>query len=76
MPMWFAGPGLRHGEVIGATDELGKEAVEVAHPIKDIHTTILHLLGLKDADLTYFNEGRFKQISQTGDSQLIREILS
>ncbi len=76
MPMWFAGPGVRKGEVIGATDEMGGKAVEAAHPIKDIHTTILHLMGLKDADLTYFNEGRFKQISQTGDAKLIREILT
>ena len=35
-----------------------------------------HLFGLSDAKLTYLHEGRNKQISQTGDGKLIREILS
>ena len=30
----------------GATDDIGHTAVDVVHPIKDLHTTILHLLGL------------------------------
>ena len=39
-------------------------AVEVVHPIKDLHVTLLHLLGLDDNKLTYFHGGRFKQLSQ------------
>ena len=38
--------------------------------------TLLHLLGLEDKKLTFYHEGRFKQISQTGDGNLIREILA
>ena len=30
-----------------------------AHPLKNIHTTIPHLLGLDDNKLTYFHAGRF-----------------
>ena len=36
----------------------------------------MHLFGLDDRKLNYFREGRFKQISQTGDGHLIREVLS
>jgi len=75
MNVWLAGAGVKAGAVVGATDELGQEAVEAVHPLKDLHVTILHLLGLKDSKLTYFHEGRFKQISQTGDGSVIREIL-
>ena len=50
-------------------------AVEVVHPLKDLHVTLLHLLGLNDNQLTYFHEGRYKQLSQTG-RQLIRELLA
>lgn len=75
MNIWFAGGGVKAGHVIGATDELGQQAVECVHPIQDLHVTILHLLGLNDNKLTYFHEGRFKQISQTGGS-LIPEILA
>ncbi len=76
MSVWLAGAGVKRGEVVGATDEIGQEAVEAVHPIKDLHVTILHLLGLRDSKLTYFHEGRFKQISQTGDGSVIREVLA
>jgi hypothetical protein len=34
----------------------------------------LHLLGLDDNKLTYFHEGRYKQLSQVGGS-VIRELI-
>ncbi len=66
MNILFAGGGVEGGRVVGATDELGESAVEVVHPIRDLHVTILRLLGLDDNKLTYFHGGRFKQLSQTG----------
>jgi hypothetical protein len=75
MCVWLAGGGIRAGHVIGATDELGAKAVEVAHPIKDLHVTLLHLLGLNDNTLTYYHEGRYKQLSQTGGT-VIKELLA
>jgi hypothetical protein len=75
MTVLLAGGGVRGGRVVGATDEIGEKAVEAVHPIKDLHVTLLHLLGLDDNRLTYFHEGRFKQLSQTGGG-LIKELLS
>jgi uncharacterized protein (DUF1501 family) len=75
MTIWFAGGGIKAGHIVGATDELGQEAVEAVRPIKDLHVTVLHLLGLDDNRLTYFHEGRFKQLSQTGGS-VIQELLA
>jgi uncharacterized protein (DUF1501 family) len=66
MAMWMAGGGVKAGHIIGATDEIGETAVEVVHPIQDLHITLLRLLGLDDNKLTYFHGGRFKQLSQTG----------
>lgn len=74
MCMWFAGGGVPTGRVVGATDETGLEAVEVVHPIRDIHCTLLHLLGLDDNKLTFFHGGRYKQLSQTG-GEVIPELL-
>ena len=71
----FAGGGVKAGQVIGATDEIGEKAVEFVHPIKDVPCTILHLLGLDDNKLTYFHEGRFKQLSQTGGG-VIKELIA
>ncbi len=66
MTIWLAGGGVNAGRTIGATDELGAEAVETVHPIRDLHVTLLKLLGLDDNRLTYFHGGRFKQLSQFG----------
>lgn len=74
MNMWFAGGGVRKGTVVGATDEIAAEAVETVHPIRDVHVTLLHLLGLDDNRLTYFHAGRFKQLSQFG-GKVISEII-
>jgi hypothetical protein len=75
MTVWFAGGGVKRGSIVGATDEIGEKAVEVVHPIKDLHVTLLHLLGLDDNKLTYYHEGRYKQLSQTG-GELIPELLA
>ena len=75
MNMWFAGGGVKRGATIGSTDEIGAKAVEVVHPIRDVHVTMLHLLGLDDNKLTYFHAGRYKQLSQFG-GELIVELMA
>ncbi len=74
MGFWMAGGEAPRGKIVGATDETGRNAVKVVHPIRDMHVTLLHLLGLDDAKLTYFAQGRDKQLSQTG-GQLIEELV-
>ena len=75
MAVWMAGGGVKRGHVVGATDEIGAKAVEVARPIRDLHATILHQLGLDDNRLTHFHEGRFKQLSQIG-AKVIEELIA
>lgn len=75
MAVWMAGGGVKAGTRVGATDEIGHAAAGCVHPIKDLHVTLLHLLGLDDNKLTYFDEGRFKQLSQTG-GEVIKELIA
>lgn len=75
MAVWMAGGGVKAGHTIGATDELGMEAVEVVHPLRDLHVTILKLMGLDDNKLTYFHSGRYKQLSQFG-GEVINELIA
>ena len=75
MSIWLAGGGVKAGHTVGATDELGQEAVEVVHPISDLHVTLLHLLGLDDNKLTYLHGGRYKQLSQFG-GKIIKELIA
>ncbi|MEM9237315.1 MAG: DUF1501 domain-containing protein [Verrucomicrobiota bacterium] len=75
MTMLLAGGGVKKGSIVGATDEIGATAVDCVHPIRDLHVTLLHLMGLDDNKLTYFHGGRFKQLSQFG-GQVIPELLA
>ena len=75
MAVVMAGGGTPAGTTVGATDETGNRAVEVVHPIKDLHVTWLRLLGLDDNKLTYFHGGRYKQLSQVG-GEIIPELIA
>lgn len=66
MTIWFAGGGVNAGHTIGSTDDRGMEAVEDVHHVRDLHITLLRLLGLDDNKLTFYHAGRFKQLSQFG----------
>ncbi len=56
--MWMAGGGVRGGQTIGTTDELGLRAVEDRLHVHDLHASMLHLLGLDNRQLTWFFKGR------------------
>ena len=75
MTIWLAGGGVKAGHTIGATDDTGMTAVETVHHVRDLHVTLLHLLGLDDNRLTFYHAGRFKQLSQFG-GQVIRELVA
>lgn len=66
MTVWMAGGGANAGHTIGATDETGAEAINVVHHVRDLHITLLKMMGLDDNKLTYYHGGRFKQLSQFG----------
>jgi uncharacterized protein (DUF1501 family) len=73
--VWMSGGGIKAGQVIGATDEIGLRAVERRCHVHDIHATILHLLGLNHINLTYFHNGRFERPT-INDGQVIKEALT
>lgn len=56
--MWFAGGGIKTGQTIGETDELGFHITEGRVHVHDLQATILHLLGLDHERLTYTYQGR------------------
>ncbi len=56
--MWMAGGGVKGGQTIGTTDEVGLHAVEDRLHIHDLHATVLHLLGINHMELVYRYKGR------------------
>jgi hypothetical protein len=75
MTIFFAGGGVKPGAIVGETDELGFKAVTHIYRMRDIHATVLHLMGLADLKLTYYHAGRNMRLTDTG-GRVIREILA
>lgn len=61
--MWMAGGGIRGGQIVGATDAIGLHAVENRCHFRDVHTTVLHQLGLDQNRLTYPHLGRQERLT-------------
>lgn len=72
--VWMAGGGIRGGTVVGATDEIGLRAVERPCHFRDIHTTILHQLGLDQDRLSYLHQGRKERLTEV-QGEVIREVV-
>ncbi len=73
--MWFAGGGVKAGQVLGATDELGFSPVEDRCHVHDIHATILHLLGLEHTKLTFRFQGRDFRLTDV-HGEIIQKLLA
>ena len=73
--MWLAGGGVKPGVTIGRTDELGYYAVEDRVHVHDLHTTILHLLGLDHLKLTYRFQGRNFRLTDVA-GELVQKLLA
>ena len=56
--LWMAGGGIKGGQVIGKTDELGLTITEDPIHIHDLQATFMHLLGFDHKRLTYRFMGR------------------
>ncbi len=72
--MWMAGGGVKGGQVVGATDALGLHAIESPYHFRDVHNTILHLLGLDQNRLTYPHLGRNERLTFV-EGKVIQEIV-
>lgn len=60
---WLAGGGTKGGFVHGKTNETGAQAVEGKVHFRDLHATILHLLGLDHENLTFHHGGRLHRLT-------------
>jgi Protein of unknown function (DUF1501) len=61
--MWMAGGGVMGGTTVGATDEIGMNAISDRAHVNDIHATILHMMGLDHTRLTFLHGGRDERLT-------------
>jgi len=74
--MWLAGGGIRGGLTYGATDQLGYFAVEKPVHIRDLHATLLHVLGIDHQRLTHKFQGLDMRLTGVEPARVLREILA
>jgi len=73
--VWLAGGGVRGGTSVGATDELGAAAVVDRMHVKNLHATILTLLGLEPNGLTYRFQGLDQRLVGVEGADPIRGLI-
>jgi uncharacterized protein (DUF1501 family) len=73
--MWLAGGGIKGCTVYGATDDFGFKAIDRPVHVHDLHATILHLLGIDHAKLTYRYSGRDFRLTDVAGT-VITDILA
>jgi hypothetical protein len=74
--MWMAGGGLKPGVAHGATDEIGFGVTEGRVHVRDLHATILHLLGIDHERLTYKYLGLDFRLTGVEESHVVKEVLA
>ena len=73
--VWMAGGDVKGGTSAGETDEFGIKSIGEPIPLRDVHATILNLLGMDDRRLTYLHAGRFRKLTDIGGS-VLKEIVA
>ncbi len=74
--MWLAGGGVKGGLTYGATDELGYHAVENPVHVRDLHATVLHLLGIDHERLAVKHQGLDVRLTGVEKARVVTDILA
>jgi hypothetical protein len=74
--MWLAGGGIRSGVTIGATDDFGYNIAENPIHVRDLHATLLQLLGIDHRKFQYRNQGLDDRLTGVEPARILDEILA
>ena len=75
--MWLAGGGIKGGITHGETDQLGYNATKDRVHVRDLHATMLHLLGIDSKRFTYRFQGLDARLTGVEDeAHVIKSIVA
>jgi hypothetical protein len=74
--MFLAGGGIKGGVTHGATDELGYHAVDDVVHVRDLHATMLHLLGLDHERLSVRYQGLDTRLTGVVPAKVVNGLLA
>ena len=73
--IWMAGGGVKAGQTLGATDDLGFHVTQDPVHVHDLQATILHLLGINHERLTYHYQGRNFRLTDV-EGKVVQKLLA
>ena len=71
----MAGAGIPGGQKHGATDELGYAAVDGVVHVRDLHATMLHLMGIDHAQLRYEFRGLDLRLAGVEPARVLHDVI-
>ena len=74
--MWMAGGGIKGGVNYGGTDELGYHAVDNTVHVRDLHATMLHLLGIDASRFSYQYQGLDMRLTGVEPARVVKELIA
>lgn len=74
--IWMAGGGIKPGMSYGETDEFSYNVTKDPVHVRDLHATVLHLLGIDHQRFTYRFQGLDFRLTGVEESRIVREILA
>lgn len=73
--VWMAGGGVKRGFSYGETNELGNEVAENPVAVRDLHATMMHLLGIDHEKLTYRFQGFDQRLTGVEEAHILHDLL-
>lgn len=73
--IWLAGGGIKPGITFGSTDDFSYNTQDDPVHVRDLHATVLHLLGINHEQLTYRHQGLDAKLTGVEKSRVISKIL-
>lgn len=73
---WLAGGGVKGGFEYGKTDDFSYNVVEDSVHVRDLHATMLHLLGIDHTRLTFPFQGLDQKLTGVEPSRVVQEIIA
>ncbi len=73
---WLAGGAVKGGYVHGKTDPTGAKSVGGRMHFRDLHATVLHMLGISHENLTFFHQGRVHRLTGSNGGKVVNEIIA
>ncbi len=74
--IWMAGGGVKGGMTYGETDEMGYEVARDAVEVRDLHATMLYLMGFDHHKLNYTYQGLDQKLTGVKPARIVGEVIA